>query len=59
VDAVYRHLGRAIAHPDVKELMEKGGAEMSGLAPAETARAARDLSDRWGRIIRELGVKLD
>jgi tripartite-type tricarboxylate transporter receptor subunit TctC len=59
VDAVYRHLARAIAHPDVRQLMEKGGAEMSGLAPAETARAARDLSERWGAIIRQLGVKLD
>jgi len=26
---------------------------------AETTRAARDLSERWGAIIRELGVKLD
>jgi tripartite-type tricarboxylate transporter receptor subunit TctC len=59
VDGVYRHLGRAIAHPEVRELMEKGGAEMSGLAPAETLRAARDLNDRWGAIIRSLGVKLD
>ena len=59
VDAVYRHLAFAIAHPDVRELMEKGGAEVSGLAPAETARAARDLSERWGGIIRELGVRLD
>ena len=59
VDAVYRHLGRAIAHPDVRELMEKGGAEVSGLAPAETVRAARDLNERWGAVIRQLGVKLD
>jgi tripartite-type tricarboxylate transporter receptor subunit TctC len=59
VDGVYRHLARAIAHPDVRQLMEKGGAEMSGLAPAETARAARSLSERWGAIIKELGVNLD
>src|SRR5687767_251971 len=59
VDAVYRHLAFAIGHPDVRELMEKGGAEVSGLAPAETARAARELSERWGGIIRELGVRLD
>jgi tripartite-type tricarboxylate transporter receptor subunit TctC len=59
VEAVYRHLARAIGQPEVKELMEKGGAELSGLAPADTARAARQLSERWGSIIRELGVKLD
>jgi tripartite-type tricarboxylate transporter receptor subunit TctC len=59
VDAVYQHLGRAIAHPEVRELMQKGGAEVSGLAPAETAREARSLSERWGAIIRQLGVSLD
>ena len=59
VDAVYRHVSRALATPEVRELVEKGGAEISGLSPAETARAAHDLYDRWGAIIRELGVRLD
>lgn len=59
VDAVYSHLSRAIFDPEVKQLVTKGGAEVSGLAPAETARAARDLYDRWGAVIRDVGVKLD
>ena len=59
VDAVYRHLARAINHPEVRSLMEKGGAEVSALPPAETARAARDLHERWGAVIRTLGVTLD
>jgi tripartite-type tricarboxylate transporter receptor subunit TctC len=59
VDAVYRHLSLAIQHPAVKELVEKGGAEMSGLPPADTARVARELSERWGAVIRTLGVSLD
>jgi len=29
------------------------------LPPAEMMRVSRDLHDRWGTIIRELGVKLD
>jgi tripartite-type tricarboxylate transporter receptor subunit TctC len=59
VDAVYRHISRALAAPEVRELVEKNGAEVSGMSPAETARAARDLYDRWGAIIRDLGVRLD
>jgi len=59
VGAVYAHLARAINDPDVKQLVTKGGAEVSGLTPEETARAARSLHERWGAVIREVGVKLD
>jgi tripartite-type tricarboxylate transporter receptor subunit TctC len=59
VDAVYQHLARGIRHPDVVELFAKGGSEAAGMPPAEFARLARDLSDRWGVVIRDLGVKLD
>jgi len=59
VDAVYGHLAKGILHPDVKELFARGGSEASGMPPAEMARVARDLDARWGKVIRELGVKLD
>ena len=59
LDAVYGHLSRAINNPEVRALMQRGGAEVSALPPAETARAARDLYERWGAIIRQVGVKLD
>jgi len=59
VEAIYQPLARAIQHPDIKELFAKGGAEASGMPPAEMARAARDLYERWGAVIRDTGVKLD
>jgi tripartite-type tricarboxylate transporter receptor subunit TctC len=59
IEAVYQPLARAIQHPDVKELFAKGGSEASGMPPAEMARAARDLYERWGAVIRDVGVKLD
>ncbi len=59
VDAVYQHLSRAILHPEVKEIFAKGGSEASGFPPAEMSRVAKDLSERWGAVIREVGVKLD
>jgi len=59
VDAVYGHLAKGILHPEVKELFARGGSEASGMPPAEMARVARDLDARWGKVIRELGVKLD
>jgi len=59
VDAVYQHLARGIRHPDVVDLFAKGGSEAAGMPPAEFAGLARDLSSRWGKVIGELGVKLD
>jgi tripartite-type tricarboxylate transporter receptor subunit TctC len=59
VEAVYRPLANAIQHPEVKALFATGGAEASGMPPGEMARAARDLHERWGSVIRATGVKLD
>jgi len=57
--ALHRHLARAVEHPEVKDLFARGGSEAMALPPAEMMRVSRDLSERWGSIIRELGVKLD
>ncbi|MEK6244834.1 MAG: tripartite tricarboxylate transporter substrate binding protein [Pseudomonadota bacterium] len=59
VDALYQHLARAIKHPEVVKLFADGGSEASGMPPAEMARTAKELSERWGEVIREVGVKLD
>jgi len=59
LDTVYRHVARAVAQPDVQELFANGGSEAMALPPAEMARAARDLYERWGAVIRMLDVKLD
>ena len=59
VDAVYAPLAKAILNPEIKEMFLKGGAEAAGMPPAEMARVAKDLYDRWGAVIREVGVQLD
>jgi tripartite-type tricarboxylate transporter receptor subunit TctC len=59
LDALHRQLARAIDHPEVKDLFAKGGSEAMALPPREMMRVSRDLDERWGRIIRDLGVKLD
>ena len=50
---------KAIQHPDTKELFAKGGAEASGIPPAEMAREVKRLDERWSGVIRKVGVKLD
>jgi tripartite-type tricarboxylate transporter receptor subunit TctC len=59
VDAVYTHLAKAIQSPEIKELFAKGGSEASGMPPAEMAREVKRLSERWGAVIRQVGVSLE
>ena len=59
IDQVYAHIAKAVVHPDTKELFAKGGAEAMALPPAEMAREVKRLDQRWGAVIREVGVKLD
>ena len=59
VEALYRELARGIQHPEVIELFAKGGSEATAAPPAEMQRLARDLDQRWGAVIRSLGVTLD
>ena len=59
LEAVYRPLAAAILHPAIKELFAAGGSEASGMPPSETEQAARSLHERWGSVIRTIGVKLD
>ncbi len=59
VDAVYSHFGRSIKHPDIARLFADGGSEASGMLPEEMVKEARRLDERWGAVIREVGVKLD
>jgi tripartite-type tricarboxylate transporter receptor subunit TctC len=59
VDALYRHLAKAIQSPEIRGLFAKGGSEASGISPAEMAREAKSLADRWGAVAREVGVRLE
>ena len=57
--AVYQHLAKAIESSEVRDLFAAGGAEAFAMPPAEAARAARALHERWGEVIRQVGVQLD
>jgi len=59
VDAVYRELAKAITSQEVKDLFFNIGYETGGMPPAEFARLVRSLHERWGAVIRELGIKID
>ena len=52
-------LQKILAMQKVSELIRSGGNEPAGGSPEDFARAVRDQSDRWGKVIRHIGLKLD
>ena len=50
-------LVRALADPEVKAAIEKGGYESVSSSPEELGAMVRRDIDRWGRIIKDIGYK--
>lgn len=50
---------RALQHPDVKAFMERDGAEATGNTPAEVSAFINREIDKYAKVIRSAGVKLD
>ena len=59
VDGVYRELAKAIKTQEIKDLFAGIGYEAAGMPPADFARLVQDLHERWGAVIRELGIRID
>jgi tripartite-type tricarboxylate transporter receptor subunit TctC len=59
VQALYGHLARAILDPETRNLIASGGAEATALAPDAFGGIVRAEHERWGPLIRELGIVLD
>jgi tripartite-type tricarboxylate transporter receptor subunit TctC len=50
-------LVKALADPEVRAGIEKGAYESVSSTPEELAAITRDSHERWGKVIRELGIK--
>jgi tripartite-type tricarboxylate transporter receptor subunit TctC len=52
-------VNRVMSLPDIQQRLAAMGAEHVALSPAEAAKLLRADYERWGRIIRESGIKAD
>jgi tripartite-type tricarboxylate transporter receptor subunit TctC len=57
VDRLNAAANAAMADPAVKARMDSIGVEVSSLTPEQFAATLRSDADRYGKIIRELGIK--
>ncbi len=57
VDLLYREIARAVASPEMKQKMAAIGFEPVGATPEEFAARIKAEIPRWGKVIREAGIK--
>jgi tripartite-type tricarboxylate transporter receptor subunit TctC len=59
IDRLYRELIQVLASSEVKTYMSTAGIEIVGSTPAEFGRFFRAEKDRWAKVVRETGAKID
>jgi tripartite-type tricarboxylate transporter receptor subunit TctC len=59
VDKIYRDVQQALATSEVRNFMASAGIEIVGSTPVEFGAFFRAERDRWAKIIRETGTKVD
>ena len=59
VERLQRELKAVLATPEVSGFMNEAGIEIVGSTPAEMDSYFREERDRWARIVKETGAKID
>ena len=59
VDKMYREVVKALEDPNVKANWTAAAADAGGMPPAEFAKFARTETERWAKVAKASGAKLD
>ena len=59
VDLLNRELKATLATPEVQGFMQRAGIEVVGGTPTEFNAYFREERDRWARVVKEIGAKVD
>ena len=59
IERLHRELKASLAAPEVKAFFDEAGVEIVGSSPAEFDTYFREERDRWARVVKETGAKID
>ncbi len=59
IERLHRELKAALATPEVKSYFAEAGIEVAGSSPTEFEAFFREERDRWARVIKDTGAKID
>lgn len=59
IGTMSRNVGSALAAPEVRERIARADIEALGGTPQEAAKVLRAAADKWGPLVRRIGLKLE
>jgi tripartite-type tricarboxylate transporter receptor subunit TctC len=59
VDRMYHEVVKILAMPDIKRIWDDQGAVAGGQPPAEFGKFVRGEVVRWGKVVKDAGIKID
>jgi tripartite-type tricarboxylate transporter receptor subunit TctC len=59
VDRIYAETAKVLQQSDVKEIWAAQGATAGGQPPGEFARFVRSEIEKWGKVVKDAGIKID
>ena len=59
VDRMYQETVKILAMPDIKKIWDDQGAVAGGQPPAEFGRFVHSEVGRWGKVVKDAGIKID
>jgi tripartite-type tricarboxylate transporter receptor subunit TctC len=59
VDRMYREAAKAMQLPDMKAIWDSQGATVGGQRPAEFGKYVHSEVEKWGKVVKDSGIKLD
>jgi tripartite-type tricarboxylate transporter receptor subunit TctC len=59
IDRLQRELAQALASTEVRSYMDAAGIEIVGSTPSEFGTFFRAEKERWAKVIKETGAKVD
>ena len=58
-DRMYAETVKAMQSPDMKQIWDAQGATVGGQTPAEFARFVHSEIEKWGKVVKDAGIKID
>jgi len=59
IEKIHSDVAKVLQFPEVRERLEKMGAEPSGESPDELAKRIKAEYERWGEVVRKANIKAD
>jgi tripartite-type tricarboxylate transporter receptor subunit TctC len=59
VDRMFAETAKVLQMPDIKDIWATQGADLGGMPPAEFDKLVKSEIAKWGKVVKEAGIKID